>query len=62
MKKENNFKTYDRIMGVVCLIALAMLLLTSCATQRHSNYQDHLRSTPAQNWVRNDNGGCGWNR
>lgn len=62
MTKENNFKTYDRIMVVVCLIVLAMLLMTSCTTQRGTNYQDHLRTTPTQNWVTRDNGGCGWNR
>jgi len=44
------------------LIALAIVSLASCATQRQSNYQDHLRSTPSQNWVRQDNGGCGWSR
>jgi len=42
------------------LIAAAIIALASCTTSRHSNYQDHLRSAPTQNWVRQDNGGCGW--
>jgi hypothetical protein len=42
------------------LIVWIMLLFSSCTTSRRSNYQDHLRSTPSQNWVRHDNGGCGW--
>lgn len=47
-------------MKKVTLLALAIIALASCTTTRRSNYQDHLRSTPTENWVRKDNGGCGW--
>jgi hypothetical protein len=43
------------------LILWIMLLFSSCTTQRHSNYQDHLKSTHNNNFVTRDNGGCGWN-
>ena len=47
----------------IALIAVFTIILSffaSCSTARRSNYQDHLRSTPTENWVRKDNGGCGW--
>ena len=38
-------------------------MLTSCSNQQHINhYQQHLRSTHHQNFITQDNGGCGWNR
>ena len=58
---EENFRTYDKVGALIIGIILLVALLSSCATTRTSNYQDHLRTTPVQNWVRHDNGGCGWN-
>ncbi len=49
-------------LAYIAAIITAAALMSSCSTSRHSNYQDHLRSTPTQNWVRHDNGGCGWSR
>lgn len=58
MKKNTNTIAQTTIMTLI--FVWVMLLLNSCTTSRHNNYQDHLRSTPTENWVRKDNGGCGW--
>jgi len=47
-------------LAYIIAIITAAVLMSSCSTSRRSNYQDHLRSTPTENWVRKDNGGCGW--
>jgi hypothetical protein len=60
MNSDEKFKIYDRVMAVIVIIAVVAMLLTSCTTSRHSGYQDHLRSTHHTNWVKQDNGGCGW--
>jgi hypothetical protein len=49
-------------MKKVIIIALAIISLASCATQKQNHYQSHLRNTPTKNWVKQDNGGCGWSR
>jgi len=59
MKKAIRIEPLLWLTYIASIIAAA-ILLSSCGTSRHSNYQDHLRTTPAQNWVRHDNGGCGW--
>ncbi len=60
MNRDEKFRTYDRIMAVLVVITIVAMLLTSCTAPRRTGYQDHLRSTPNHNWVRHDNGGCGW--
>jgi hypothetical protein len=60
MNNDEKFRTYDRIMATLVLITLAILLLTSCTAPKRAGYHDHLRSTPTNNWVHRDNGGCGW--
>jgi predicted small secreted protein len=60
MNRQDRLRRYDRIMAVVVTAIVLTMLLASCATQRGMGYQDHLRSAPTQNWVRHDNGGCGW--
>ena len=60
MKKKATLFAQSTIIFLICL--WITLLMNACTTTRHSNYQHHLRSTPTQNWVRHDNGGCGWNR
>ena len=62
MNLEQKFKIYDRVLAVLAIIAVVAMLLTSCTTSRHSSYQDHLRSTHHNNWVKQDNGGCGWHK
>jgi hypothetical protein len=57
---KRNYHPFAQAIVLALCIVWAMLLLTSCGTSRRSNYQDHLRSTPTENWVRRDNGGCGW--
>jgi hypothetical protein len=60
MNIEQKFRLYDRILAVIIGLIILSAFFCSCSTSRHSNYQDHLRSTPTDNWVRKDNGGCGW--
>jgi hypothetical protein len=60
MNRDEKFRKYDSIMAALVLITLAVLLLTSCTAQKKAGYHDHLRSTPTNNWVHRDNGGCGW--
>lgn len=61
MNTEQKFRLYDRIIAVILGLIILSALFLSCTPSRHSRgYQDHLRSTPTDNWVRNDNGGCGW--
>jgi len=62
MDRQQKLRTYDNIIAVVVMAIIAAMLLASCTTQRGAGYQDHLRSTPSQNFVRHDNGGCGWSR
>ena len=58
MKKNYHSIAQSTIIVLICL--WITLLMNACTTSRRSNYQDHLRSTPTENWVRRDNGGCGW--
>lgn len=58
MKKNANAIAQSTI--IFLIFVWITLLLNACTTSRHSNYQDHLRTTPSHNWVRHDNGGCGW--
>jgi hypothetical protein len=44
----------------ILAILLIVILMSSCSTTKHSYYQDHLRSTPHHNFIKQDNGGCGW--
>jgi len=61
MNNELKFRLYDRILAVIIGLIILAAFFVSCTTQRHSGgYQDHLRSTHHDNWVRQDNGGCGW--
>lgn len=60
MNIEQKFRLYDRILAVIIGLIILAAFFCSCSTSRRSNYQDHLRSTPTENWVRKDNGGCGW--
>jgi len=60
MNRDEKFRTYDRIMAALVVITIAVLLLTSCTAPKRTGHQDHLRSTPTNNWVARDNGGCGW--
>lgn len=60
MNTNKNLDKYERIMSVICLIVLAVVLLSSCATSKQNNYQNHLRTTQHERWVKQDNGGCGW--
>lgn len=60
MEIEQKFRFYDRIIAVILGLIILAAFFCSCSTSRHSNYQNHLRSTPTDNWVRKDNGGCGW--
>jgi uncharacterized membrane protein SpoIIM required for sporulation len=46
------------ILGIILLV----ILMSSCATNKSSYYQDHLRTTHHKNFISRDNGGCGWNR
>lgn len=46
------------ILGVILIV----ILMSSCSATKHSYYQDHLRSTHHNNFIKQDNGGCGWNR
>jgi hypothetical protein len=60
MNIEQKFRIYDRIIAVILGLIILAAFFCSCSTTRHGNYQDHLRSSPTHNWVRKDNGGCGW--
>jgi hypothetical protein len=60
MKKAISIQTTTAWAVYIAAIILSTIFMTSCSTSRHNNYQDHLRSTPTENWVRKDNGGCGW--
>lgn len=61
MNIEQKFRLYDRVLAVIIGLIILAAFFASCSTSRHgSGYQDHLRSTPTENWVRKDNGGCGW--
>jgi hypothetical protein len=62
MNTEQKFRLYDRILAVIIGLIILSAFFMSCSAPRHGNYQDHLRSTPTDNWVRHDNGGCAWNR
>jgi len=62
MDRQQKLRTYDNVMAALVVLAVVAMLLSSCASTRNIGYQDHLRSTPTKNWVRHDNGGCGWNR
>jgi hypothetical protein len=61
MNRQDRLRKYDRIMSAVVVAIVLTMLLASCTAPRGLGYQDHLRSTPSNNWVRHDNGGCGWN-
>lgn len=58
MKKKANAIAQSTI--TLLIFVWVMLLLNSCSTSRPNNYQNHLRSTHHDNWVKRDNGGCGW--
>jgi hypothetical protein len=60
MKKAISIQTTTAWVVYIAAVILATMFMTSCSTSRRSNYQDHLRTAPTQNWVRHDNGGCGW--
>lgn len=60
MDKQKKLKIYDSIVAVIGIIAIIAALLSSCTAPKRAGYQDHLRSTPTNNWIHRDNGGCGW--
>jgi uncharacterized membrane protein SpoIIM required for sporulation len=63
MSNKNKFAEDLTSFALVILgIILVVILMSSCATNKSSYYQDHLRSTHNHNFVKQDNGGCGWNR
>ncbi len=63
MSNKTKFAEDMTALGLLILsIMLIIILLSSCATNKSSYYQDHLRSTHNHNFVKQDNGGCGWNR
>lgn len=62
MDRQQKLRTYDNVMAALVVLAVVAMLLSSCASTRNTGHQDHLRSTPTNNWVRHDNGGCAWNR
>ena len=64
MSNKTKFAEDMTAFGLFILaILLIVILMSSCSTTQHrSYYQDHLRSTPHHNFIKQDNGGCGWNR
>jgi hypothetical protein len=48
--------------ALILVFTIILSFFASCSAPRHGNgYHDHLRSTHHENWVKQDNGGCGWN-
>ncbi len=62
MSNKTKFAEDMTAFGLFILgIILVVILMTSCSTSREYGYQDHLKSTHNHNFVKRDNGGCGWN-
>lgn len=57
MKKSHSIAQSVIIVSIFVWVAL---LLNSCTAVRTGNYQNHLKTTHHNNWVKHDNGGCGW--
>jgi uncharacterized membrane protein SpoIIM required for sporulation len=61
MSNKTKFAEDITAFGLFILgIILVVILLSSCATNKSSYYQDHLKSHHRNNFVNKDNGGCGW--
>lgn len=59
MKQKLKFEPFLWLAYITAIIVTAVLM-QSCSTTKHSTYQQHLRSTHHNNWVKQDNGGCAW--
>jgi len=59
-----NVGSICRVVFAVLVIVIAAAMLTSCSSSSHVDYgyQKHLRSTHHDNFIKRDNGGCGWSR
>jgi hypothetical protein len=59
-----NVGSICRVIFVVFVAVVAIAMLSSCSSssQVGSGYQKHLRSTHHNNFIKHDNGGCGWSR